>query len=272
MNTKSIFLRLLPGFLILWGSLLTACGEPGVTGYRDTPVLPGTPWRVHDGDRPAPPVVTPPEHFSLGAPPPEGAVVLFDGSGLERWSNARGEEAGWKVEDGHMEIAPRSGNIRTRDRFTDFQLHLEFASPAEVRGRGQQRGNSGVFFHGLYEVQILDSYDNPTYPDGQAAALYGQQPPLFNAGKPPGEWQTYDIVYEAPRWDGDGNLVKRAKVTVFHNGVLVHNRQAFLGRTRHRAVAEYDRVHEPEGFIELQDHGDPVRFRNIWLLPLPEKD
>jgi hypothetical protein len=261
-------LRFLLPLLAVFGGLVAACADTAVQGYSDTPIIPGTEWRVHDGNRPQPPVVTPGERFSHNAPAPSDATVLFDGTSLDRWESSRGGEARWKVEDGHMETVRGAGNIRTRDRFGDVQLHLEFASPAEPRGQGQGRGNSGVFFHGLYEVQILDSHENPTYPDGQAAALYGQTPPLVNASKAPGEWQTYDIFFEGPRWSEDGELERPARVTVIHNGVVVHHAEPLHGATRHRALADYSRRHEPEGIIELQDHGDPVRFRNIWVRPL----
>ena len=144
---------------------------------------------------------------------------MFDGSDLSQWESSRGGEARWKVEDGHFETARRTGAIRTRDKFADFQLHLEFATPVLVRGNSQGRGNSGVIINGMYEVQVLDSYHNKTYPDGQCAAIYGQAPPLVNASKAPGQWQTYDIVFESPRWN-EGELVKNANGTVIHNGGL----------------------------------------------------
>jgi hypothetical protein len=247
-------------------------------GYTDTPMIPGTPWHVHDSNRPRPAVVTPGTTFSQQAPAPSDATVLFDGKNLAKWSNSKGADAQWKVVDGYCEAVRGTGMIRTRDKFTDFQLHLEFATPATVEGSSQRRGNSGVMINGMYEVQILDSYNNPTYADGQAAALYGQQPPLVNASKPPGEWQTYDIVFESPRWDAGGQLVKKAAVTVIHNGVVVQHRQEFFGRTDgiggipHKTLGTYGTPHPPAVFIELQDHNNPVRFRNIWVreLRLPD--
>jgi hypothetical protein len=241
-------------------------------GYQDTPLIPGTQWHVHDGARPQPRIVTPGATFSHEAPAPSDAIVLFDGSDLSKWQKGNGDPAGWKIENGFMEVAPRSGSIRTRDRFADFQLHLEFATPAKIEGNSQGRGNSGVLMNGIYEVQVLDSDNNETYPDGQAGALYGQTPPLVNASKPPGEWQTYEIFFESPRWDDDGQLVKKANVTVIHNGVLLHHKREYLGNTPHRAVGNYNRPHAPEMFIELQDHNNPMRFRNIWIRPIGKYD
>jgi len=251
--------------------LYAADGKKGV-GYDDTPIIPGTKWHVHDGDRPVPRVVTPGTTFSHMAPPPSDAVVLFNGEDLSKFALASGAEAKWKVENGYMEVAPGSGSIRTKGKFADFQLHLEFATPAEVKGDSQGRGNSGVLFNGIYEVQVLDSYNNPTYPDGQAGALYGQTPPLVNASKKPGEWQSYDIIFESPRWDSAGQLVKKANVTVIHNGVLLHHKREYQGTTPHRQNGNYNKPHPPEVFIELQDHHNPMRFRNIWLRSIGEYD
>lgn len=242
-------------------------------GYQDTPLIPGTKWHVHDGQRPQPKIVTPGETFSHNAPAPSDAIVLFDGNDLAKWQVGDGEKAKWIVKDGFMEVAPKTGSIRTRDKFADFQLHLEFATPEKVEGNGQGRGNSGVLFNGVgYEVQVLDSFNNKTYPDGQAGALYGQTPPLVNASKPPGEWQTYDIIFESPRWDKDGKLEKKANVTVIHNGVLLHHKREYLGNTPHKVNGDYNNPHSPEVFIQLQDHNNPTRFRNIWLRPIGEYD
>ena len=262
----------IPALVIGAAAILTAAdaGKKGV-GYTTTPIIPGTKWHVHDGDRPAPRVVTPGESFSHLAPPPADAEVLFDGKDLAKWASGKGE-AGWKVENGYMEAAPRSGSIQTKGTFADFQLHLEFATPAVVKGDSQGRGNSGVLFNGNYEVQVLDSYRNPTYPDGQCAGLYGQSPPLVNACKKPGEWQTYDIIWESPRWDADGKIAKKAAVTVIQNGVVVHHRKEFQGNTPHQKNGNYDKPHPPEVFIQLQDHGNPMRYRNIWLRKLGEYD
>ena len=262
-------------------ALLTA-GTLGAAelGYKDTPIIPGTPWHVHDSDRPRPAVVTPGATFSHLAPPPSDANVLFDGKDLSKWSNSKGDSAQWKIGDGYFEAVRGTGMVRTKDKFADFQLHLEFATPADVQGSSQGRGNSGVMINGMYEVQILDSYETPTYADGQAGALYGQQPPLVNASKPPGQWQTYEIIFESPRWNPAGELVKKAAVTVIHNGVVVQHRQEYFGRTDgiggmpHKTLGTYGKPHPPAVFIELQDHNNPIRFRNIWVreLGLPKSE
>jgi len=246
-------------------------------GYTNTPFLPDSPWRVHDAARPAPRVVAPGAAFNPTAAAPADATVLFNGGDLARWESSRGGEPKWKVENGWME-SERGGGIRTKDRFADFQLHLEFATPAEPRGKGQERGNSGVLINGMYEVQVLDSYESPTYPDGQAGAIYGQTPPLVNACRPPGEWQSYDILFESPRWDAAGQLVKKACVTVLHNGLVLHHHRELLGRTdgiggvAHKSLATYGAPHSPEVFIELQDHNNPVRYRNVWIRTMGEYD
>jgi hypothetical protein len=238
-------------------------------GYTDTPLLPGGQWRVHDADRPRPPSVMP---GAAPGTPPSDAVILFDGSGLSAWRNVDGTAADWMLSgDGAMEIRSRfpegNGSIRTAASFGDVQLHIEWRTPAAVRASSQGRANSGVIFLGKYEIQILDSWENPTYADGQASALYGWKPPLVNASRPPGEWQSYDIVFEAPRWDEGGKLQRPATAIIFHNGVLTQLRQPFLGATAHRKVARYE-PHPAEGPILLQDHGDPLQFRNIWIRPL----
>jgi hypothetical protein len=238
-------------------------GAPPV-GYSDTPFLPDGKWRVHDVARPAPAVVNPGPAPAAPAPVPEDAVVLFDGKDLSRWTSG-GKEARWKVAEGAMEVNG-TGTIETRESFGDLQLHLEWAAPKGVESASQGRGNSGVFFMGRYELQVLDSFENRTYSDGQAAALYGQTPPLVNACRKPGEWQSYDVVFTAPRFE-NGGLKSPARITVFHNGVLVHHDVAFLGATAHRAVAQYAE-HAASGPIALQDHGNPVRYRNVWVRKL----
>ena len=239
-------------------------------GYNDGPVLPNSKWRVHDGNRPQPVVVTPGTASTAerAGTAPSDAIVLFDGKDLSAWKGGKGP-ARWKVENGYMEVN-KTGGIRTAQEFGDCQLHIEFATPAEVVGDSQGRGNSGVFLMGRYEVQVLDSYKNATYPDGQAAALYGQTPPLVNASRPPGAWQTYDIIFEAPRFDGD-KLLRPGYMTVIHNGVVVHHRRELIGGTTHRRLAKYT-PHPPAGPIQLQDHGNPTRFRNIWVRPLRDYD
>jgi hypothetical protein len=190
--------------------------------------------------------------------------VLFDGRDLSEWRAMNGGAAGWKVENGYMEVVPRSGSIRTERTFGDVQLHMEWATPSVVSGTGQERGNSGVFLMGLYEVQVLDSWRNVTYPDGQAAAIYGQYPPLVNASRAPGEWQTYDIIFRAPRFDSQGRVTSPARMTILHNGVLVQDNVELSGPTGHYARPPYS-AHRDRLPITLQDHGNPVRFRNIWV-------
>jgi len=222
-------------------------------GYTNTPMLPGLPFHVHDPARPRPPAVTPGTQGSA----PSDAIVLFDGKYLSHWTGK------WKVENGYFEVVPKAGDLVSKEKFGDVQLHIEWASPAQVKGNSQGRGNSGVFLQGRYEVQVLDSFENPTYADGQASAIYGQWPPLVNAARKPGEWQAYDIVFEAPRFEGE-KLVKPAYLTVFHNGVLVQNHREVMGPTMHRELAKY--VPQPaEDSLKLQDHGNPVRYRNIWV-------
>lgn len=229
-------------------------------------------WRMHDTNRPAARVVTPGAQFSQLAPPPADAIVLFDGKDLSHFQSSNGGEPRWKVENGYIEVVGGTGSLWTKEKFADFQMHVEFATPAVVTGSSQGRGNSGIKVQSLYEIEILDSFNNPTYADGQAGAIYGQTPPLANPSKPPGEWQTYDIVFESPRWDERGTLVKKANVTLLFNGVLVHNRREIEGRTSANFRATYGDPHPPEMFIELQDHSNPVRFRNIWVRRLGEYD
>lgn len=240
-------------------------------GFTDTPMLPGLPYHVHDPNRPHPPVVTP---ATEPGGPPSDAIVLFDGKDLSKWTGhpssiTHGGDAGpaeWKVENGYVEVVPGKGDIATKDKFGDCQLHVEWAAPAEIKGNSQNRGNSGVIVQGRYEVQVLDSYENPTYADGQAGAIYGQWPPLVNPVRKPGEWQSYDIVFEAPRFEGE-KLVKPAYFTVFLNGVLLHNHQASMGPMVYRQVAHYS-PQPAEDSLVLQNHNSQVRYRNIWIRPL----
>jgi hypothetical protein len=234
-------------------------------GYTDTPMQPYGKWRVHDGTRPQPPIVTPGTCSTQEAPgkAPSDALVLFDGKDLSKW------RGGGKIEDGALVIG--GGSPTTRDEFGDCQLHVEFATPDPPKGTDQGRGNSGVMLFGRYEFQVLDSFESITYPDGQAAAIYGQYPPLVNASRRPGQWQAYDIFFTAPRFTNDGAVQTPAYVTLIHNGVLVHNHTALLGAVAFRAVAKYS-PHGPKGPITLQDHGNPVRFRNIWIREIKEYD
>jgi hypothetical protein len=239
-------------------SVLVSATQDHPVGYRDTPLLPGGKWHVHDPDRAPPQVVTPARE--IGAPPSD-AIVLFDGKDLSAWKCGE-KAAAWKVENGYAEVNG-SGSIATRESFGDCQLHVEWCEPAKVESESQGRGNSGVFLMGRYEVQVLDSYENRTYADGQCGALYGQTPPLVNACRKPGEWQSYDIVFRAPRFEGE-KLVSPGTATVFHNGIVVQNATPFIGGTVHRELAKYT-PHPAEAPLELQDHGNPVRYRNLWI-------
>src|SRR4030095_13982441 len=236
-------------FVLIFVTATLTLAQNSPVGYTDTPMLPNLPYHVHDPARPHPAIVTPAAQPG-GAP--SDAVVLFDGKDLSQWTPTRQV---WKVENGYMEATSNSGDLRSKEKFGDVQLHIEWAAPAQVRGNSQNRGNSGVFLQGRYEVQVLDSFDNLTYADGQAGAIYGQWPPLANATRKPGEWQTYDIVFEAPRFNG-ANLVKPAYLTVFLNGVLLHNRKEVMGGTVHRALARYGAQPEEDSIV-LQDHGNP---------------
>jgi 3-keto-disaccharide hydrolase len=211
--------------------------------------------------RQEPAIITP---GRTSADPPSDAVVLFDGKGLGAWRSADGSAAKWQVRDGYMEVVPGTGEIVTADAFGDCQLHIEWATPSIVKGEGQERGNSGVFLMGQYEVQVLDSYNNKTYYHGQAGSVYKQHAPLVNASRKPGEWQTYDIVFHAPKFDEQGKVIDRARVTVLHNGVLIQNNAEIYGITYNDRPALYI-AHSPQLPLRLQDHGNPVRYRNIWI-------
>jgi hypothetical protein len=223
-------------------------------------------WKIHDMERPVPPVVDP---GGLGRAPSD-AVVLFDGKDLSRWTAEKGGAPEWKVANGYMEVAGKEG-LTTKASFGDCQLHVEFATPVPGEGEGQHRGNSGVFPMGLYEIQVLDSYQNRTYADGQAAALYGQYPPLVNASRPPGEWQTYDIIFHGPRFAADGKLLRTAHVTVLHNGVLAQDNVELTGPTANGVRPPY-KAHPEKLPLSLQNHGNPVRYRNIWIRELKDAD
>ena len=236
-------------------------------GYTNTPKIPGTPWVVHDPFRPQPRQIDPgtisPRNKS--GKPPSDAIILFDGSNLDAWENNKGGDPKWVLGDGYFECRKKSGTIRSKQKFGSVQLHIEWAAPSEVKGSSQGRGNSGVFLAGLYEVQVQDNYDNLTYPDGQASSLYGFRPPRVNVTRPPGEWQSYDIVFEMPEFK-NGKLLKKAKITVLHNGVVTQHGVEIPGILGHKKTQPY-REHGP-GHIQLQDHGNPVRYRNIWVREL----
>ena len=236
-------------------------------GYTNTPKIPGTPWVVHDPFRPQPRQINPGTVTPRDEPgtPPSDAIVLFDGTHLDAWEDGKGNAPRWTLGNGYFECGKKSGTIRTKQKFGSVQLHIEWAAPAEIKGSSQGRGNSGVFLAGLYEVQVQDNYDNLTYPDGQASSLYGFRPPRVNATRPPGEWQAYDIIFEMPEFK-DGNVAKKAKITILHNGVITQHGVEIPGILGHKKTRPYH-VHGP-GHIQLQDHGNPVRYRNIWIREL----
>lgn len=233
---------------VVWGGLaaaamclLSAAGQPAATSS-------------------VPPIVAP----AADAGPPSDAIILFDGQSLAGWVYTNGKPAEWIVEGDAMTVKPGSGSIVSKEKFSDAQIHLEFATPSEVHGNGQERGNSGMYIQGRYELQILDSFQNETYPNGQCSAIYGQYPPLVNASRGPGEWQTYDVIFRAPKFDAEGNKVAPGTMTVFHNGVLTQDHVELKGVTGGSLSAESA---EP-GPLMLQDHGNRMRFRNIWYRPL----
>jgi hypothetical protein len=226
-------------------------------------------WKPNDPDRPLPPVIEAGQASTQDMPgrPPSDAIVLFDGKNLSQWAGEDGQAAKWKVADGAMEVVPHSGFLHTRRAFGDCQLHVEFAEPLPAVGADQGRGNSGVFLMGLYEIQVLDSYQSKTYADGHAGAVYGQFPPQVNASRAPGQWQAYDIIFHPARFDKDGNVLRPARMTVLHNGVLVQDNVELSGPTAHHDRPPYKPT--PEKLpLSLQDHGNPVRFRNIWVREL----
>ena len=231
------------------------------------------PWAVHDPNRPQPMLVTPGTFSSLAQPgkPPSDAIVLFDGTDLSKWEadEGNGVPTKWIVKDGAMECVPKSGYIRTKDKLGDIQLHVEWAAPTKAEGESQGRGNSGVFLMGLVEVQVLDNYNNPTYADGFAGSVYGVNPPLANALQPPGQFQVYDIVFRRPIYK-DGKELDPGSITVFENGVLVQDHTMLEGGTGHMARSKPGPFPEA-GPLKLQDHGNPVRYRNIWYRPLPRR-
>ena len=212
---------------------------------------------------PVPPVVDP----GGGAKPPSDAIVLFDGRDLSEWRGKDGGAAAWKVADGAMTVVAKTGDIETRREFGDVQLHVEWRTPAVVEGEGQERGNSGVYLMKRYELQVLDSYRNETYVNGQAGSIYKQYPPLVNASRPPGDWQSYDVIFMAPRFSADGKLERPAVFTVLQNGVLIQNHVEVKGSTVYIGEPRYE-AHSAKAPLLLQDHGNPVSYRNIWIREL----
>jgi hypothetical protein len=254
--------------------LTTAMIEAAMSGpvfYGDPPDD-HHPWAVHDRNRPQPPVVTP-GSFSTpeqAGKPPSDAIVLFDGTDLSKWESSKRDNppAQWLVKDGYMQVT-QTGDIRTKEQFGDCQLHIEWAAPAEVKGDSQGRGNSGIFLMGRVEIQVLDNYNNPTYADGSAGSVYGVYPAMANALRPPGVFQVYDIVFRRPVYR-DSQVLDPGSVTVFVNGVLVQDHTALEGPTGHMGRSKPGPFPE-KGPLQLQDHNNPTRFRNIWYRPLPPR-
>ena len=211
---------------------------------------------------PVPTKITPGENNM----PPSDAIILFDGKDLNEWTNGKGKAAEWIVEDGAMTVKPKTGIIKTRQKFGDFQLHIEWRTPSEVKGEGQGRGNSGIFMMEKYELQVLDSYESKTYSNGQAGSIYKQSIPLVNACKGPGEWQSYDVIFMAPEFTEKGTLKTPARITVLHNGVLIQNNYELKGPTEFNRIPMYEA--HGKGSLVLQDHGNPVSYRNIWVREL----
>jgi hypothetical protein len=250
------------GTNLIAADLVKAKDGSGVYGYDDTPVLPWCGFRVHDADRPAPKRINPGTAGQqvLPATPPADAIVLFDGKDLSKWT-----KPDYKIVDDCLEAAG-GGNLTTKDSFGNCQIHLEWMAPSPEGHPWYNRGNNGVFLMGLYEIQIFDSFTEKIYPDGMAAAIYGQTPPLVNVCLPPGQWQSYDMIFTAPVFVGD-KLVKPARLTMFHNGVLVHLNEEIRGETGHRILPAYKKKVN-KGPLVLGGHNCPVRFRNIWIRPL----
>jgi hypothetical protein len=233
--------------------------------------VPTIKWKTGDRKRPLPPMVTPgvpstPEHAGTA---PSDAIVLFDGKDLSAWQQKDGRPIAWKLGDGYFQDSPGTGDIVTKMAFGDCQLHVEWATPKEPHGVDQEPGNSGVYLQSLYEVQVLESNRNKTYADGQAGAVYCQYPPLVNPARPPGEWQTYDIIFHGPKFSNDAKLLQPATLTLLFNGVLAHDHVVLTGPTGYMERPAY-RITPPKMPLLLQDHGQPVRFRNIWIRELAE--
>lgn len=248
---------------LMAGAILATCGivQGEVQGYTDGPKLPGVPYTVHDPARPQPRIVE--TGGAVVVKPPSDAVVLFDGKSLDAFT------PGWKVRNGVM--VAQDHDIQSKESFGAVQMHFEWRLPAGRKVNGQGGGNSGVFLMGLYEIQVLQSHNNKTYPDGQAGSIYGQLPPLVNATSPQGEWQSYDLTFVPPVYEGE-KVVQPAKLTLFHNGVVVQNGEVFLGPTEHRKLASYPKNHPEAAPLKLQFHGDPMEFRNMWIRPLGKRD
>jgi len=241
---------------LLFGSILCASTKAQVRQGGDP--------KLSEVWQPEPRVITP---GKTSGDAPSDAIVLFDGKNLSQWEDSAGRDAKWKMQDGYVEVVPRSGIIKTRRAFGDCQLHIEWRTPDTVRGDGQGRGNSGIFFMGLYVLQVLDNFHNRTYSNGQAGSIYKQSMPLVNVCRPPGEWQSYDVIFTAPHFNSDSTLKSSARITVFQNGVLVQNNFSLWGGTEYIGIPVY-KMHAEKLPLALQDHGNPVRYRNIWIREL----
>ncbi|GAA5125167.1 DUF1080 domain-containing protein [Luteolibacter yonseiensis] len=251
-----------PNPLLFLALTMTASNAQNkIHGYPDGPKLPGVPYVVHDPARPQPRIIE--TAGAVVVKPPSDAIVLFDGKSLDAWT------PGWKIQDGSMVAADR--DIQSKQSFGAVQMHFEWRLPKDRKVDGQGGGNSGVFMMGLYEVQVLQSNNNKTYPDGQAGSLYGQLPPLVNATSPQGDWNSYDITFVPPVYE-DGKVTTPAKITIFHNGVCVQNGESYLGPTEHRKLASYPAKHPETAPLKLQFHGDPMEYRNMWIRPLGKRD
>ena len=241
--------------------LLSLAGLISINSYSQ--LREGDP-RLSEVWHPVPRIVSP---GKTSQDAPSDALVLFNGKDLSEWQSAKGGDAKWKIQGDYVQVAPGTGNIQTKKAFGDCQLHIEWRTPDTVRGDGQGRGNSGIFFMGLFELQVLDSYNNSTYSNGQAGSMYKQSMPLVNACRPPGEWQTYDVIFTAPRFNSDSTLKSPARITVFQNGILVQNNFSLWGGTEYIGIPVYKMI--PEKLpLALQDHGNPIRYRNIWIREL----
>ena len=247
-----------PSITINGADLVKAKDGSGVYGYNDTPVLPWCQWKVHDADRPAPPRIDP-GPVQPPTPAPSDAIVLFNGKDLSAWNYTDS-----KLEDGC--IVAGDGPLLSKKQFGDCQIHIEWMGPAHFEGPWYNRGNNGVLLMGVYEIQIFDSYNEKIYPDGQTAAIYGQTPPLVNASRPPGQWESFDIIFFAPKFDGE-KLVRPPRVTIFHNGLLVQHNEEIRGEVAHRQIPVFKKK-TSTGPLAFGGHGCPVRFRNIWVRPL----
>ena len=268
------------GIIVLLAGVVN-CAEPNAAPAKKKPEViqwvevDGQKWMVHDEKRPMAPVVTPGEancDDKVGTAPSD-AIVLFDGNDLSKWESAKkpGQPAPWKMGEGYFETVKDAGFIRTKQKFGSCQLHIEFATPEKVMGSSQGRGNSGVFLMDMYEVQVLDNYNNKTYTDGQCGALYGRNPPLVNVCRKPGEWQSYDVIFHRPTFK-NGKVDRKARFTVFQNGVLIQDNVELQGGTNWigpHEVTDYV-PHEDKRPLSLQDHGNPVKFRNIWVRELKD--